>query len=64
MKIECPKHGEVEFNGTGDFRDDDIITMYCPKCVGEEQTKAIQSRVARLIPVLQEAFGGTREDEQ
>ena len=39
MKIECPKHGEVEFNGTGDFiGDESPITMYCPECVGEEQT--------------------------
>ena len=39
MKIECPKHGEVEFNGTGDFIDDELpITVYCPACVGEEQT--------------------------
>ena len=60
MKIECLKHGEVEFNGTGDFiGDGSPITMYCPECVGEE----VEVRVARLIPILQEAFGGTREDE-
>ena len=41
MKIECPKHGEVEFVGTGDFiGDESPITMYCPACVEEEQPNA------------------------
>ena len=48
MKIECPKHGEVDFEGTGDFRDDKMsITMYCPECVGEEQTARYNESVKR-----------------
>ena len=40
MKIECLKHGEVEFNGTGDFiGDESPITMYCPECEGIEPMK-------------------------
>ena len=39
MNIQCPKHGEVKFTGTGDFIGDETpVTMYCPACVEEETT--------------------------
>ena len=52
MKIECPKHGEVEFVGTGDFiGDKSAVTMYCPQCINEEQDikPVVPTEVDRLL---------------
>ena len=50
MKITCHIHGEVDFNnGTTDFIgvQNEIMTIYCPKC--EEESKLKQSGVPITI---------------